>query len=229
MSGLDQLRSHRIWIGSEWWLGSRHRAYRRSQGSRRLRYPALSHHRHKRRQSGRRRARRGNVLASDRADAQSIFWPRLLHGRTLERFSSKYLPGTFAELEIPVIAIATELPARRVLAIAEGNLASAISASCAMPGVRRVVNRAGKQLKDGGIACVLPSAPCRSLGAEFIIGADVWEVSSLLNEMSIGPIIDGPRAPTRRITTRPCGTPISSSGRASPGLATSPVRRQSSA
>jgi hypothetical protein len=49
------------------------------------------------------------------------------------------------------------------------------------------VNRAGKQLKDGGITCVLPSAPCRSLGAEFIIAADVWEVSSLLNEMGIGP------------------------------------------
>ncbi len=119
--------------------------------------------------------------------AQSIFWPRLLHGRTLERFCSKYLPGTFADLEIPFIAMATEVPARTVLAIAEGNLASAISASCAMPGVRRAVNRAGKQLKDGGITCVLPSAPCRSLGAEFIIAADVWEVSSLLNEMGIGP------------------------------------------
>lgn len=119
--------------------------------------------------------------------AQSIFWPRLLHGRTLEGFCSKYLPRTFSELDIPFIAIATELPARRVLAIAEGNLASATSASCAMPGVRRAVNRAGKQLKDGGITCVLPSAPCRSRGAEFIIAADVWEVSSLLNEIGIGP------------------------------------------
>jgi NTE family protein len=118
--------------------------------------------------------------------AQSIFWPRLLHGRTLERFCSKYLPGTFADLEIPFIAMATELPARTVVAIADGNLASAISASCAMPVIRRTVNRAGKQLKDGGIACILPSAPCRSLGAEFIIGADVWEVSFLLHEMGIG-------------------------------------------
>jgi hypothetical protein len=49
------------------------------------------------------------------------------------------------------------------------------------------VSRAGKQLKDGGITCVLPSAPCMSLGAEFIIGSDVWEVSSLLNEVGIGP------------------------------------------
>ena len=119
--------------------------------------------------------------------ARAIFWPRLLHGGTLERFCAKYLPATFAELEIPFIATATELPARTMLAIAEGNLASAISASCAMPGIRRAVSRAGKQLKDGGIACILPSSACRSLGAEFIIGADVWELSSVLHKIGIGP------------------------------------------
>ena len=117
--------------------------------------------------------------------ACSIFWPRLLHGRTLEQFCSKHLPRTFADHEIPFIAMATELPGNTVLAIAEGNLASALSASCAMPGIRRAVNRAGKQLKDGGIACVLPSVPCRSLGAEFVIGADVWELSSVLHKVGI--------------------------------------------
>ena len=118
--------------------------------------------------------------------AQSIFWPRLLHGRTLERFCSKYLPGTFAELEIPFIAIATESPARRVLEIAEGNFASAISASCAMPGVRRAVNRAGKQLKDGGITCVFRPPPA-GLWERSSSSPPMLEVSSLLNEMGIGP------------------------------------------
>ncbi len=46
---------------------------------------------------------------------------------------------------------------------------------------------AGSRLKDGGIACVLPSAACRSLGAEFIIGADVWELSYLLRGIGISP------------------------------------------
>lgn len=119
--------------------------------------------------------------------AHRIFWPRLLHGKTLERFCANYLPATFAELEIPFVATATELPGRTLLTIAEGNLASAISASCAMPGVRSAVTRAGKQLKDGGIACVLPSVPCRSLGAEFVIGADVWELSSVLHKVGIDP------------------------------------------
>ena len=31
---------------------------------------------------------------------------------------------------------------------------------------------------SGGIACVLPSEACRAMGADFIIGSDVWEVSS---------------------------------------------------
>jgi NTE family protein len=119
--------------------------------------------------------------------ARSIFWPRLLHGETLERFCSRYLPRTFADLEIPFIAMATELPGKTAVAIAEGHLASALSASCAMPVIRRAVNRAGKRLKDGGIACVLPSVPCRSLGADFVIGADVWELSSVLHKVGIDP------------------------------------------
>lgn len=124
--------------------------------------------------------------------ARNIFWPKLLHGKALERFCIEYLPKTFADLEIPFVAIATELPGKSAVSMMEGNLASAISASCALRGIRRPVSRAGKLLKDGGIACVLPSAACRSLGAEFIIGADVWEVSYLLRGIGIG--LDHPLA-----------------------------------
>jgi NTE family protein len=118
--------------------------------------------------------------------ARNVFWPKLLHGRTLERFCIEYLPKTFADLELPFIAIATRLPEKSVVPITEGSLALAISASCAMPGVRKPVMRAGQRLKDGGIACVLPSTVCRSFGAGFIIGADVWEVSFLLRNVGIG-------------------------------------------
>jgi NTE family protein len=112
--------------------------------------------------------------------ARNTFWPKLLHGETLEQFCSQYLPKTFVELKLPFAAVTTEFPAKRALVISDGDLASAISASCAMRGVRRPVKRTGKQLKDGGITCVLPSEACRTLGAEFIIGSDVWELSSLL-------------------------------------------------
>ena len=82
--------------------------------------------------------------------ARSIFWPKLLHGTVLERFCTEYLPKTFADLKIPFVAIATELPGKSAVAILEGDLASAISASCALRGIRRPVNRAGKRLEDGG-------------------------------------------------------------------------------
>ena len=119
--------------------------------------------------------------------ARKTFWPRLLHGQTLERFCAEHLPATFADLKLPFAAITTELPMKVAMMITEGELASAISASCALRGVRRPVRREGKRLKDGGIACVLPSEACRTLGADFIIGSDVWEISSLLRGVGIDP------------------------------------------
>ncbi|MBS1791748.1 MAG: patatin-like phospholipase family protein [Acidobacteria bacterium] len=112
--------------------------------------------------------------------ARSVFWPSLLHGGRLERFCERHLPETFAHLSLPFAAVATALPSRHIITIREGHLASAISASCALRVIRRPVVRAGLRLKDGGIACVLPSLACRELGAEIVIGSDVWELSSLL-------------------------------------------------
>jgi len=117
--------------------------------------------------------------------ARKTFWPRLLHGAMLERFCVEHLPATFAGLKFPFAAIATELPGRRTTIITRGELASAISASCALRGVRRPVTREGIRLKDGGIVCVLPSEACRAMGADFIVGSDVWEVSSLLRGFGI--------------------------------------------
>ncbi|MGD1093962.1 MAG: patatin-like phospholipase family protein [Bryobacteraceae bacterium] len=119
--------------------------------------------------------------------ARKTFWPKLLHGETLERFCAEHLPGTFADLKLPFAVTTTELPEKRSVIIAKGELASAISASCALRGIRRPVRREGKRLKDGGIACVLPSEACRTMGADFIIGSDVWEISSLLRGFGIDP------------------------------------------
>ena len=119
--------------------------------------------------------------------ARQTFWPKLLYGETLERFCTEHLPASFAGLKLPFAALATQLPERQALAITKGDLVSAISASCALRGIRKPVKREGKRLKDGGIACVLPSEACRAMGADFIIGSDVWEVSSLLRGVGIDP------------------------------------------
>ena len=61
--------------------------------------------------------------------------------------------------------------------------------------VRRSVVRDGHRLKDVGIACVLPTAACRDLGAELVIASDVWELSSALRTLGLDPT--NPR--TRRV------------------------------
>ena len=130
--------------------------------------------------------------------ACAVFWPRLLTRGGLERFCSRYLPASFHDLRIPFAAVATALPDKRPLVITEGPLASALSASCAMRVVRRSVVRNGDRLKDGGIACVLPAAACRDLGAEMVIGSDVWELSSALRTLGL----DATHPRTRRVYPR---------------------------
>jgi len=119
--------------------------------------------------------------------ARSIFWPRLLHGKTLERFSAQHLPPSFEHLETRFAAVATAVPLNQPHTIASGPLPSAISASCALRLLRRPVVREGLRLKDGGFSCVLPTHVCRELGAEVVIGSDVWEWSSVMRSLGWSP------------------------------------------
>lgn len=119
--------------------------------------------------------------------ARSVFWPRLLHGRSLETFSSLYLPQAFEHLETPFAAVATTVSFGKPLTITSGPLPSAISASCALRVLRRPVVRDGVKLKDGGFTCVLPTHACRQLGADFVISSDVWEWSALMRSVGCSP------------------------------------------
>lgn len=120
--------------------------------------------------------------------ARSVFWPRLLNGKTLEQFSARYLPPTFEHLESPFAAVATVVPSNQWLAMTTGPLPSAISASCAMRLLRRPVVRERLKLKDGGFTCVLPSQVCRDLGADVVIASDVWEWSSMMRSLGYSPL-----------------------------------------
>jgi NTE family protein len=110
--------------------------------------------------------------------AEAVFWPSLLNGARLEHFCRQHLPSSFADLKLPFAAVATTIPAKQTVVLTAGELAPAISASCAMLMLRRPVSLNEDRLKDGGISCVLPSHPCRSLGAEFVVASDVWAFSA---------------------------------------------------
>ena len=117
--------------------------------------------------------------------ARSVFWPELLHGGRLVRFCETYLPPHFADLRVPFAAVATDIASKRAVTFTSGPLPPALSASCAIRVVRRPVAHAGRHLKDGGITCVLPTLACRKLGADVVIGSDVWELSSLLRSIGV--------------------------------------------
>jgi NTE family protein len=112
--------------------------------------------------------------------ARSIFWPRLLHGKSLEQFAKQHLPDEFDA------AVASEVRSHKSHPITGGPLPSAISASCAL-WLRRPVLREGVKLRDGGSTCVLPAQVCRELGAEFVIASDVWDWSSLMRSLGLSP------------------------------------------
>ncbi len=106
--------------------------------------------------------------------AGRIFWPKLLGTRGLADFCRDYLPRTFAELQIPLSVVVTALPSRKPVVFESGDLAEAITASCAMPWLFRRVEIHGRMYTDGGWGCVLPAVVCRDRGCGKVISSDVW-------------------------------------------------------
>lgn len=76
----------------------------------------------------------------------------LLRGELFARRLEALLPvRTFAECRVPLTVSVFDVLARRTEVVDEGELASAIVASCAVPGLFRPVRRGGRYLLDGGI------------------------------------------------------------------------------
>ncbi|HZS43625.1 MAG TPA: patatin-like phospholipase family protein [Blastocatellia bacterium] len=120
--------------------------------------------------------------------ARKVFWPSFLNARHIERFCRAELPATFAALKIPFAAVATEVPSMKQVVMTEGDLASAISASCAVPIIRFPVKREQSRLLDGGLVCIVPASICRAMGADYVISSDVWEYTQFLRNRHLDPI-----------------------------------------
>ena len=94
----------------------------------------------------------------------------------LEHFMRARLPITkFEDLPVPFAAVATDLKTGEAVVMKdEGDVPFAIRASCTIPGwYVPVPDREGRQLVDGGLVAVIPSAVTRALGADIVISVDV--------------------------------------------------------
>ena len=100
----------------------------------------------------------------------------LQSNRLLETIVQEKFPVTrFEQMRIPFAAVATDLhTGAPVVMSGRGDVAFAIRASCAVPGLYiPVVDEHGRQLVDGGLAAIVPATAARDLGADVVVAVDV--------------------------------------------------------
>ncbi len=99
----------------------------------------------------------------------------LLSNAEMGAFVNQHFPHrNFEDLPIPFAAVACDLETgKEVLLKDTGDLAAAIRASCAIPGVFVPVEIEGRRLIDGGVVSNVPTKAVKKLGAEIVIAVDV--------------------------------------------------------
>lgn len=79
----------------------------------------------------------------------------------------------FEDLRIPLAVVATDLANGEPVIFKHGNLADAIRASCAFPGLFEPVKIGTRCLADGGLVAQVPTLATRGLGATVVVGVSV--------------------------------------------------------
>jgi NTE family protein len=78
------------------------------------------------------------------------------------------------DLAIPFGSVASDLETGERVILTEGPLARAVRASCSVPGFVTPVEIDGRLLCDGGVLDNLPVEAARTLGADIVIGVDLF-------------------------------------------------------
>jgi NTE family protein len=79
----------------------------------------------------------------------------------------------FEDLDLPLSVVATDLGTGDPVVFRQGNLAEAIRASCAFPGLFEPIQIGTRCLADGGLVAPVPTKAARETGAEIVIGVSV--------------------------------------------------------
>lgn len=87
--------------------------------------------------------------------------------------TNAYKVKTFDDLNIPFLCIATDVLSGQAVVLKDGNLAEAMRASMAIPGVFNPVEKDSMILVDGGLVNNFPVEELIAMGADIVIGVDV--------------------------------------------------------
>ena len=80
----------------------------------------------------------------------------------------------FCDLPTPLAIMTTDLETSDPVVLYEGRVAEAVRASCSVPGFVEPTRINGRYLVDGGIADNLPAEIVRAMGADYVIGVDIF-------------------------------------------------------
>ena len=82
---------------------------------------------------------------------------------------------SFSQLPTPFRCVAAEMLKAEEVVLSSGNVARAIRASMAIPGIFKPVRLDGRQLVDGGMMNNLPVDVARAMGADIVIAVDLQQ------------------------------------------------------
>jgi NTE family protein len=116
------------------------------------------------------------ALAVQRKELVDFVFPHrgFIEGNRLQTYIDKALNGRLIEqLEIPFVAVATELATGRLVAFTRGDTGMAVRASCSVPVVFQPTTILGSEYVDGGLVSPVPVRVARESGADLVIAVDV--------------------------------------------------------
>lgn len=107
----------------------------------------------------------------------SFVWPRrgLVSFAQMEVWIESYIgPLNIEDLPIPFAAVATDVHSGLPVVLRDGPVATAVRASSSVPGVVVPVQIDDHLLCDGGISANIPVEAAWQLGADYVIGVDLF-------------------------------------------------------
>ena len=129
----------------------------------------------------------GHSVQDIEAIAASMNWSRmgslffdpsfrrgLLRGKKIVTFLEEHLGDkTFADCQVPFVALATDRHTGEAVILNEGRLVDAIRASIAIPFIFDPLEYQGRELIDGGVATPVPVQVVRDLGATVVVAVNL--------------------------------------------------------
>ncbi len=93
--------------------------------------------------------------------------------RLMRRFQEAFGAVDFADLDRPLAVVATDLYSGQERWLREGDVATAVRASMALPGVFTPIRLGDEWLVDGGLVNPVPVSLCHAMGADRVIAVNL--------------------------------------------------------